>query len=108
MEIYGRLMRCDARLRFARNATGLREAIDMLDESSGVFPEFEDRSFDGLLLALSWLVSVEEREEIQSVRNAFPGLLEMRNTPDAKAADAIAEVKREYLEGIFAIRKWRG
>jgi hypothetical protein len=107
IEMYGRLQRCSARLAFARDSLGLREAIEMLDEGSGVFPALDNRSFAGLLLALNWLVPEEEKTDIASARDDYHKLRQFRNTPQEDAAETIARVKRDFLDKSFAIRKWR-
>ena len=68
IEVYGRLMRSARRLQSARNIVGLRESIEILDKSSGVFPELENRSFEGILLVLTWLVPEEEKADIENAR----------------------------------------
>ena len=106
IEMFDRLQRCRARLAFAKNSVGLREAIEMLDEGSGIFPEFDNRSFAGLLLPLNWLVPEEEKAAIESARDGYQRLHEFRNIPENDAVDTIALVKRDYLDKAFAIRKW--
>ena len=107
IEIYGRLRQSAQRLEAATNAVGLREAVEMLNEGSGIFPEFEKRSFEGLLLTLQWLVPEDERAEIETARQAWQELQRLRNVSAQEAADAIEQARRDYINGSFAIRRWR-
>lgn len=107
IEIYGRLMKSARRLGSARNTVGLRESIEILDKSSGVFPELENRSFEGILLILTWLVPEEEKADLENARAAYHELQKYRSSTTEEAADAIVLVKRKYLDKSFAIRQWR-
>jgi hypothetical protein len=107
IEIYGRVRQSAQRLEAATNAVGLRESIGMLDEGSGIFAELENRSFEGMLLALLWLVPDEEKGELENAREAWEKLQTFRNVSASEAAAAIEQVKRDYMNGSFAIRQWR-
>jgi hypothetical protein len=106
VEISGRISRSASRLESARNHVGLREAVQMLDEGSGVFPELSERSFEGILLALSWLVSEEERDALGAARQSYDELQELRATDPTEAAAGIAEMKNVHLGGALDIRRW--
>lgn len=106
VEISGRIKRSTRRLESARNHVGLREAVQMLDEGSGVFPELGDRSFDGILLALSWLVPEGERDALEAARHSYDELQRLRGANPTDSATSIAEMKDGHLYGPLGIRRW--
>jgi hypothetical protein len=106
VEISGRIRRAAGRLESARNHVGFREAVQMLDEGSGVFPELSDRSFEGILLALTWLVPEGERGDLEAARQSYEALQDLRGTPAAASPDRIAEMKNVHLHGALDIRRW--
>ena len=107
IEVRGRLTRSSVRLEAARDTVGLLDAIDMLNKGAEIFPDLDNRPLEGLLLQLIWLAPDEEKADLEIARGAYQELRKFRNTSPEKAADAIAQVKRDYLSGYFRIRKWR-
>ena len=111
IELSGRLQRSEHRLEFATNATGLREAIRMLDECPCTFSEFEGRSFENLLLTLSWLVPEDERPALGDARSAYrklksAGASEVEASVEA-STQTIKWAKGQYDRGSLDIREWR-
>jgi hypothetical protein len=106
IEISGRIKRAASRLESARNHVGLREAVQMLDEGSGVFPELSDRSFEGIVLALTWLVPEGERGALEAARQSYDELQELQGTPATASPASIAEMRNAHLYGALDIRRW--
>jgi hypothetical protein len=106
IEVDGRLRRASTRLESAQNTVGLRDAIEMLDEGTGIFPELENRSLEGLLTQLTWLVPDEEKSKLENARKAYNELQQIRATGSDDAAEIIARVKRDYFNGYLGIREW--
>lgn len=110
LEIHGRLRRAADRLSSARDIVGIREAIRMLDEASGTFPEMGQRNMENLLVSLIWLMPEGEAAALETARTGYRELQEMAAAPE-EAQDVkqtIARVRTKYFDGAFAIRRWRG
>lgn len=110
LEIHGRLRRAAERLSSARDMVGVREAIRMLDEPSGTFPDLAQRNLENLLISLTWLMPEKETAALQAARQGYQELQTIAGQPD-EAEDArqtIERVRTKYFDGVFAIRRWRG
>jgi hypothetical protein len=112
LEIHGRLRRAAERLSSASDMVGVREAIRMLDEPSGTFPEMAPRNFENLLISLTWLMPEKETAPLEAARRGYLELQALAgqadDVDDALARDTIERVRTKYFDGVFAIRRWRG
>ena len=108
LEIYSRLEHARNRLDSARNMTGVREAISMLDEGGRILPEFRDQSFESLLMMLIWLAPDADRVAIEQAQTGYRELNRLVANAPPDVRELIDDVRLGYFDGVFAIRSWRG
>jgi hypothetical protein len=109
LEIHGRLRRAADRLLNARNVVGVREAIRMLDEPSGMFVDLGQRNMENLLVSLVWLIPEGETASLEAARTGYQDLQQIAARPEEgqDVSQTIELVRTKYLDGAFAIRRWR-
>ena len=109
-EIDSRMRKSAHRLAVAAAPVGVRESITMLDQGTGIYPEFENRSMESLLWSLQELVpGVVEKQSVEQARAGYrewqrykdPVLFEGRDLESL-----VTEIERDYFQGSFSIRRW--
>lgn len=91
MEIFGRLERAKDRLGTASNPTGFREAVRFLDEGTGIIPALSERSFESLVVSLSWLGPETRETEVDRLLEVYESLGSLAEDPGPDVKAAIAE-----------------
>lgn len=109
LEVHGRLRRAADRLSNARNIVGVREAVRMLDEPSGMFVNLGQRNMENLLVSLIWLMPEGETASLEAARTGYRELqaIVARPEEDQDVKQTIELVRTKYIDGTFAIRHWR-